>query len=62
MTVEIYAHPPPTLRARKGKFAPNLRNLFDPTFNLMHREYPATLSSQQLNCVQYVCQHPSYDI
>jgi hypothetical protein len=60
--VAIYVHPPPTLRARKGKFAPKLRNLFDPILNLMHREHPATLLSKQLNCVQYICQHPSYDI
>ena len=53
MEIRVYAHPPPTLCVRKCKFAPKLLNLFDPILILTHREYPASLLSEQLYCVQY---------
>jgi len=51
--IRVYAHPPPTLCVRKCKFAPKLLNLFDPILILTHREYPASLLSEQLYCVHY---------
>ena len=37
ITVEIYAHPPPTLRVRNSKFAPKLPNSFDPILTFKRR-------------------------